>query len=81
MFKQGEIIEVETGNTTYKGVFIKEEKDFLVIKLDNGYNIGVAKRSIKESKSDGKVAAKEVHKAKEKINHNLPAISLLHTAK
>jgi len=80
MFKQGETIEVVTEGTHHKGVFIKEEKDFIVIKLSNGYNIGIAKRNIKEQKSLSK--AKESQAAEhhaERKNSKLPTIALLHT--
>ncbi|MBW2991425.1 Glu-tRNA(Gln) amidotransferase subunit GatD [Candidatus Woesearchaeota archaeon] len=81
MFKQGEIVEISTSTQVFKGVFIKEEKNFLVIKLSNGYNIGVAKRNIKSKKSVGKVKKeKDEGKAKtEKPNAKLPTISILHT--
>src|SRR4030042_125379 len=57
MFKQGEIVEVSTSTQLFKGVFINEEKDFLILKLKNGYNIGIAKRNIKEQKSVGAAKA------------------------
>nr|MCK4929507.1 asparaginase [Nanoarchaeota archaeon] len=79
MFKQGELVEISTSTRVFKGVFIKEEKDFLIIKLSNGYNIGVAKRNIKSKKSVGKVKNQEEKETKEKPNPRLPLIYLLHT--
>ncbi len=82
MFKQGEQLEISTSTQVFKGVFIKEEKDFVVLKLSNGYNIGVAKRNIKEQKSlDHAKAGKEEDKKenKETTNPKLPNISILHT--
>ncbi|HJX05980.1 MAG TPA: Glu-tRNA(Gln) amidotransferase subunit GatD [Candidatus Nanoarchaeia archaeon] len=81
MFKQGEIVEVSTSTQLFKGVFINEEKDFLIIKLKSGYNIGISKRNIKEQKSlgAGKAEHKEAKKGKEKPDSKLPLISLLHT--
>jgi hypothetical protein len=82
MFKQGELVEIGTSSSSYEGVFINEDKDFLIVKLSNGYNIGIAKRNIKESKSLGKVkdardavAEKENEKGKKKEAYNpkLPA--------
>jgi len=82
MFKQGEPVEISTSTQVFKGVFINEEKDFLVVKLKNGYNIGIAKRNIKDKKSvdkpEQKPKAKEEIK-KEKPNLKLPLISILHT--
>jgi glutamyl-tRNA(Gln) amidotransferase subunit D len=80
MFKQGEQLEISTSTQVFKGVFIKDEKDFLVLKLSNGYNIGIAHRNIKDKKSLGIVKAAE--EKKEKIasaNSKLPNISILHT--
>ena len=79
MFKQGEIVEISTNTQVFKGVFIKEEKDFLVVKLDTGYNIGIAKRNIKDKKSTGKVKKDKEKAKKEKPNPKLPLISILHT--
>jgi len=79
MFKQGELVEIESEHLTYKGVFIKEEKDFIVIKLSNGYNIGIAKRHVKTSKSVGKAKETCESHEQEKQNHKLPTIALLHT--
>jgi glutamyl-tRNA(Gln) amidotransferase subunit D len=83
MFKQGELVEIGTSSSSYKGVFINEDKDFLIIKLSNGYNIGIAKRNVKESKSLGKAKEEsfenEKDKKKEAHNPKLPTISILHT--
>jgi glutamyl-tRNA(Gln) amidotransferase subunit D len=82
MFKQGEQLEISTSTQVFKGVFIKEEKDFAVLKLSNGYNIGIAKRNIKEQKSLGHVKAGKEEDKKEKAasaNSKLPNISILHT--
>jgi len=79
MFKQGELVEISTSSSTFNGVFIKEEKDFLVVKLSNGYNIGVSKRNIKEQKSLAKPKEKKEDVKKEKPNPKLPIISILHT--
>jgi glutamyl-tRNA(Gln) amidotransferase subunit D len=81
MFKQGELVEIITASQQFKGVFIKEEKDFLVLKLGSGYNVGIAKRNIKDKKSLGapKHEAGEEKHSKESQNDKLPLISLLHT--
>lgn len=87
MFKQGEQLEITTSSQVFKGVFIKDEKDFLVLKLSNGYNIGIAHRNIKDKKSLGilkseKGEAKEKDKKekdKETTNTKLPTIAILHT--
>lgn len=82
MFKQGEPVEISTSTQVFKGVFIKEEKDYLVIKLTNGYNIGIAKRNIKEQKSITKAKGIDEENKKDKketSNPKLPTIAILHT--
>jgi glutamyl-tRNA(Gln) amidotransferase subunit D len=79
MPKQGEQLEILTDTNEFKGVFVKEDKEFLVLKLPNGYNIGVAKRRIKETKSVGKPKEHETKHEKEKHNPKLPTIAILHT--
>ena len=82
MFGQGEVVEISTSTQVFRGVFIKEEKDFLVVKLSNGYNIGIAKRNIKGKKSLGMVRREEntMKKLKEHTRGKaLPLISILHT--
>ncbi|MBU1198842.1 MAG: Glu-tRNA(Gln) amidotransferase subunit GatD [Nanoarchaeota archaeon] len=79
MFKQGETIELKTNVQTFQGVFIKEEKDFVVLKLGNGYNIGVSKRTIKEQKSIAKPKPVKEEVKKEKQDKKLPSITILHT--
>ena len=83
MFKQGEQLEISTNTQVFKGVFIKEEKDFVVLKLGNGYNIGIAHRNIKDKKSLGIVKSEKGEekgkKEKEATNSKLPNISILHT--
>lgn len=81
-FKQGESVEVTTEGACYKGTFINDNKDSTILKLPNGYNIGISKRNIKEQKSIGK--AKEIKDSEpkppsEKKNSKLPSIALLHT--
>ncbi len=46
-FHHGDFIKVTTNKGEFKGVAIpSEERDFLVIKLENGYNIGIRKKEI-----------------------------------
>lgn len=83
MFKQGEELEISTNTQVFKGVFIKDEKDFLVLKLGNGYNIGIAHRNIKDKKSLGigksEKGEQKDKKEKETANSKLPTIAILHT--
>jgi len=78
--KIGDFIKVKTSNTEYEGYLMPTiNNDILVIKLENGYNIGIEKNKIKKItilKSN-----KESKSKKQKIKHNknLPTISIIHT--
>jgi len=79
--KQGERIELETENGRQEGVFVKEDHEFMFIKLKSGYNIGVAKRNVKGIKSMGEPERKHAtdkHITTQK-NNKLPTVALLHT--
>lgn len=79
MTEPGDIVAVKTDQDIIQGRLMPEEKDFIVIKLDTGYNIGIAKKRIKEIHT--------IQKRKEKTpmtitiapQQKLPTISILHT--
>lgn len=83
MYEVGDKIEVQIKDKIYKGVVMPApelaEKNILILKLDNGYNIGIkltkeAKvKKISEEKFEG------FPKYKPKINSKLPSISILST--
>ncbi len=78
-YKAGDIIKVKTKDKTYKGIYIPQKGDSLVLKLENGYNIGIDKKKIKKI-SFVKKQKKAKKKAKKiKQNKKLPTISILHT--
>ena len=77
--KSGDYVEIKTRGESIKGVYLPEEKHFNFIKLDNGYNIGIKKRSIEsikliEKKKIGKVKTKSIKKKK-----GLAKVVILHT--
>jgi len=78
-YKAGDVIKVKTKDKTYRGIYIPQKGNSLVLKLENGYNIGVDKKKIK--KIDLVKKQKKVKKKVKKIkqNKNLPTISILHT--
>ena len=50
--KAGDKVKVITKDETIEGVLMpNEETDSVVIKLDNGYNIGIDKNKVKEIKN------------------------------
>lgn len=67
MTKPGDIVLIKTKDKELKGIFMpNEETDSVVIKLDNGYNVGINKKHIKEMKLVK--SYKEKKFKKEKIN-------------
>jgi len=64
----------------HEGVFISETKEFIYIKLDSGYNIGVDKSNIKSFEElKEHVTAKKKESSKHSIVKGLPEIMVLHT--
>ncbi|WP_393970917.1 Glu-tRNA(Gln) amidotransferase subunit GatD [Oxyplasma meridianum] len=43
---QGDLLEIKYGNSLLKGMYISKEKDLLIIKLENGYNLSLPSSSI-----------------------------------
>ncbi|MEM2918333.1 MAG: Glu-tRNA(Gln) amidotransferase subunit GatD [Candidatus Altiarchaeota archaeon] len=66
IIEPGNIVEVKTKDSIYKGIIMERPKlaedSFLVIKLENGYDIGLRKEKIEEIKLIGKVVKKEKKK-------------------
>ncbi|MDD2778219.1 MAG: Glu-tRNA(Gln) amidotransferase subunit GatD, partial [Methanocellales archaeon] len=76
----GDRIKIQRGNITYKGILMPSRDDSIVLKLDNGYNIGI--------KKDAKTFVKIIEKGKKiapqktsapLINPSLPTVSILTT--
>ncbi|MBD3203406.1 Glu-tRNA(Gln) amidotransferase subunit GatD [Candidatus Woesearchaeota archaeon] len=80
----GDRIEVITDRKKHSGVLIPTPeltgKDSLILKLENGYNIGISKKKIKNLKILKKYK-KSSEKSKKTLaaDKNLPTISILHT--
>jgi glutamyl-tRNA(Gln) amidotransferase subunit D len=79
-----DIVQIKTDKTNLKGIILPRNEysdtDFVEIKLENNYNIGIHVTEINEIKKIGKREAK--YKIPEKvfdINKNLPRIKLLGT--
>jgi glutamyl-tRNA(Gln) amidotransferase subunit D len=78
--KAGDKIKVITKDREYEGILMPLESDNVVIKLANGYNIGIDKKKIKkieilESYKEPKIKKEGLIKTKKE----LPLISILHT--
>ncbi len=79
MQEAGDRVKITTKEEEIEGILMPEEKDFYVIKLDSGYNIGVDKRRVKEIKLIAKGKEKKVGLPKTKQREELPKVSILHT--
>ena len=81
MAKPGDKVKVITKDETIEGILMpNQETDSVVIKLDNGYNVGIEKNKIK--KIDIVEGYKQKNQKKEKksvFDKKLPTISILHT--
>ncbi len=81
MAKAGDIVKVITKDKEIKGIFMpNQETDSVVIKLDNGYNIGIKKKKVKEIEVVEKCMQKSIQ-SKKRFGHdkNKPLIYVLHT--
>lgn len=84
--KQGDYVEVECSDESIQGILMPssdDQKEYTVIKLSSGYNIGIHKRNIKgitllEEKKQGKENNEE-NRSAIKQNEKLPKITILHT--
>lgn len=77
--KAGDYVEIQTKDELIKGILMPQEGKTLVVKLDNGYNMGIDNKNIKGIK-----VVKKTKKQKEKIvkikqKKGLPNIVVLHT--
>jgi glutamyl-tRNA(Gln) amidotransferase subunit D len=81
--KPGDVIEIKTKEKTVKGTLMPRPEllniDTIIVKLDNGYNVGIEKKKIKQIKVIEKYTEKGEKRTKVKFNKSLPTISILHT--
>lgn len=79
MAKQGDRVKVVTAEETIEGVLMPEEKDFIVLKLDTGYNLGIDKKRVREVQVAKEYKERKPGLAKPEAKKGLPMISILHT--
>lgn len=79
--KPGDRVKVIASDEIREGILMpNEETDSVVIKLDNGYNIGIDKKRVKEVKVVEKLKEKEPKTKPEiKKDSKKPTIAILHT--
>ena len=78
----GDIVKVETEEESFEGILIPRpeilEKGYIIVKLHNGYNIGIEEKRIKKIEVVKKYDKKhEKPKTKLEIKKNLPNVSIL----
>jgi len=83
MYEVGDKVEVNVKGKIYKGIVMPTpelaEKNTLILKLDNGYNIGIKITKETKIKKIGKEKFEGFPKYKPKINPKLPTISMITT--
>jgi len=80
MINIGDLIEITTSSEKIKGILMPNSTNKkIVIKLENGYNIGIDPKKIKSKKLINKKKNKKNKKNKIKMDKKLPKISILHT--
>ena len=79
--KPGDRVKVVTSDEIKEGILMpNQETDSVVIKLDNGYNVGIDKKKVKEVKIIEKYKEKEAKSKTEiKKDSKKPTITILHT--
>jgi len=76
----GDKVEVITETETLKGTFIESaDKEYITLKLDSGYNIGINAKRVKAINLLKRFQHKPVPKEKVEHRTGLPTISILHT--
>ncbi|MBI4918532.1 Glu-tRNA(Gln) amidotransferase subunit GatD [archaeon] len=76
--KPGDRVKVESNLGTFEGVLMPEEENFLVLKLDTGYNISINKKQAKIKVLEARKEPQE-KPLKTEQKKGLPTISILHT--
>lgn len=79
--ESGDVVKLHTEGQTYEGILMPRpdifEKDHTIIKLDNGYNIGIENREIKKIEIIKKYEKKKEDKSKLSHKKGLPTVSVL----
>lgn len=80
MAKPGDKVRIKTHREELEGVLMPStDETILMVKLDNGYNLGFEKKDVLSIKLvEEKKEVKEKKKEKAAFNKNLPTISILH---
>ncbi|MBW2972003.1 Glu-tRNA(Gln) amidotransferase subunit GatD [Candidatus Woesearchaeota archaeon] len=78
--KAGDKVKVLCDKEEYRGILIDRKKDVTVVKLDNGYNVGIENSRIKKLELVSRGKEMEIkYSKKAEPKKGLPKISILHT--
>ncbi|MBI5065019.1 Glu-tRNA(Gln) amidotransferase subunit GatD [Candidatus Woesearchaeota archaeon] len=77
--KPGDRVKVESKIGSFEGVLMPEENEFLVLKLNTGYNISINKKQVTKTELVEKQKEPVEKQIKTEQNKSLPTISILHT--
>ncbi|TKJ17539.1 Glu-tRNA(Gln) amidotransferase GatDE subunit D [Candidatus Woesearchaeota archaeon B3_Woes] len=81
--KAGDLVKITTKDGVFEGILMPRpdvlEKDITVIKLDNGYNIGINNKKIKKVELVKKYSPKKASKSELKPKKGLPNVTILST--
>jgi len=77
--KPGDRVSVVTADEKVEGVLMPEEKEFVVLKLDTGYNMGIDKTRVREIQVIKDYQEKKASSAPSEQKKGLPTIAILHT--
>ena len=76
--KAGDKVKIILKDEEIEGILMPSDSKTYFIKLNNGYNIGISKRNVKDIKFLSKIKKEIIH-SKVKQKKGLPKISILHT--
>ena len=80
MEKAGDKVKITTDKEEYNGILIDKKKDVTVVKLENGYNVGIENKKIKKIALVEKGKELEIKYGKTtEQKKGLPKITILHT--
>jgi glutamyl-tRNA(Gln) amidotransferase subunit D len=79
MAKAGDRVKVVTADESIEGVLMPEEKEFVVLKLATGYNMGISRKRVREIQVLKEYKATTAPAAKAEQKKGLPMIAILHT--
>jgi len=79
MANPGDKVKIITSEQEIEGTLMPEEKEFIVLKMNTGYNIGIDKKRVREIALISHAPKREAELPKPQPKKELPKISILHT--